>query len=58
MYCGNEIGNSFFGYYYKQSNNSFKKMEKRVCKNSSLEFSILGTGCWAFGGGEYWGDQN
>jgi aryl-alcohol dehydrogenase-like predicted oxidoreductase len=33
-------------------------MEKRVCKNSSLEFSILGTGCWAFGGGEYWGDQN
>ena len=33
-------------------------MEKRVCKNSSLEFSILGTGCCAFGGGEYWGDQN
>ena len=20
--------------------------------------SLLGTGCWAFGGGEYWGDQN
>ena len=33
-------------------------MNKRVCKNSGLELSALGTGCWAFGGGEYWGDQN
>jgi len=33
-------------------------MKKRVCKNSGLELSVLGTGCWAFGGGEYWGDQN
>jgi aryl-alcohol dehydrogenase-like predicted oxidoreductase len=33
-------------------------MEKRACKNSGLEFSVLGTGCWAFGGGEYWGPQN
>ena len=33
-------------------------MEKRVCKNSGLELSVLGTGCWAFGGGEYWGEQN
>jgi aryl-alcohol dehydrogenase-like predicted oxidoreductase len=33
-------------------------MEKRVCKNTGLELSIIGTGCWAFGGGEYWGDQN
>jgi myo-inositol catabolism protein IolS len=33
-------------------------MEKRICKNSGLELSVLGTGCWAFGGGEYWGDQN
>jgi aryl-alcohol dehydrogenase-like predicted oxidoreductase len=33
-------------------------MEKRVCKNSGLELSVIGTGCWAFGGGEYWGDQN
>ncbi|MCX6253983.1 MAG: aldo/keto reductase [Bacteroidia bacterium] len=33
-------------------------MEKRICKNSGLELSPLGTGCWAFGGGEYWGDQN
>jgi myo-inositol catabolism protein IolS len=33
-------------------------MEKRVCKNSDLELSVLGTGCWAFGGGDYWGDQD
>ena len=33
-------------------------MEKRVCKNSRTEMSVLGTGCWAFGGGEYWGEQN
>jgi myo-inositol catabolism protein IolS len=33
-------------------------MLKRICKNSGLELSVLGTGSWAFGGGEYWGDQN
>ena len=33
-------------------------MEKRVCENSGTEMSVLGTGCWAFGGGEYWGEQN
>ena len=33
-------------------------MEKRLCKNTGLELSVLGTGCWAFGGGEYWGYQN
>lgn len=33
-------------------------MEKRVCENSGHELSVLGTGCWAFGGGEYWGEQN
>jgi aryl-alcohol dehydrogenase-like predicted oxidoreductase len=33
-------------------------MEKRECKNSGLELSVLGTGCWAFGGGEYWGAQS
>jgi aryl-alcohol dehydrogenase-like predicted oxidoreductase len=33
-------------------------MEKRACKNSGLEFSVLGTGCWAFGGGTYWGEQD
>jgi aryl-alcohol dehydrogenase-like predicted oxidoreductase len=33
-------------------------MGKRICKNSGIKLSVLGTGCWAFGGGEYWGDQN
>jgi aryl-alcohol dehydrogenase-like predicted oxidoreductase len=33
-------------------------MEKRICKNSGLELSVIGTGCWAFGGGDYWGNQN
>lgn len=33
-------------------------MEKRKCINADIELSSLGTGCWAFGGGEYWGDQN
>ena len=33
-------------------------MEKRLCKNAGLELSVLGTGCWAFGGGEYWGHQD
>jgi len=33
-------------------------MEKRICRNSGLELSVLGTGCWAFGGGEYWGSQD
>ena len=33
-------------------------MEKRKCNTSAIELSVLGAGCWAFGGGEYWGDQN
>ena len=33
-------------------------MEKRICESVGLELSVLGTGCWAFGGGEYWGAQN
>src|SRR5680860_1533604 len=32
-------------------------MEKRKCKNTSMELSVLGTGCWSFGGGDYWGGQ-
>lgn len=35
-----------------------KKMDKRLCGNSGLELSIIGTGCWSFGGGEYWGEQS
>lgn len=33
-------------------------MKKRLCKNSGLELSILGAGCWTFGGGKYWGSQD
>ncbi|HTF17365.1 MAG TPA: aldo/keto reductase [Chryseolinea sp.] len=33
-------------------------MKKRLCKNSGLELSELGTGCWTFGGGDYWGEQD
>ena len=33
-------------------------MERRTCKNAEIELSVIGTGCWAFGGGEYWGTQD
>ncbi len=33
-------------------------MEKRLCKKTGLGLSVIGTGCWAFGGGEYWGAQD
>lgn len=33
-------------------------MEKKRCGNSDLYLSVLGTGCWAFGGGNYWGAQD
>lgn len=33
-------------------------MQKRKCKSANIELSVLGAGCWAFGGGDYWGDQN
>lgn len=33
-------------------------MLKRKCNNTDIEFSVMGTGCWAFGGGDYWGSQN
>ncbi len=32
--------------------------QMRNCGRSDLKLSIIGAGCWAFGGGEYWGDQN
>jgi len=32
-------------------------MERRRCGKSDLELSVLGIGCWSFGGGEYWGAQ-
>ena len=33
-------------------------MEKRICKNSGLELTELGLGCWSFGGGSYWGERD
>lgn len=33
-------------------------MERRTCKNAEIELSVIGTGCWSFGGGEYWGTQD
>jgi myo-inositol catabolism protein IolS len=33
-------------------------MEKRKLGNSGLSLSIMGLGCWAFGGGTYWGPQD
>lgn len=31
---------------------------RRKCGHSLLELSVLGLGCWAFGGGDYWGEQD
>lgn len=33
-------------------------MERRKSGNSNLELSVLGLGCWPFGGGKYWGGQD
>jgi aryl-alcohol dehydrogenase-like predicted oxidoreductase len=33
-------------------------VERRRCGRSRLELSVLGLGCWSFGGGEYWGPQS
>src|SRR4026207_2327843 len=30
-------------------------MEHGVCGHSGPTLSVLGLGCWSFGGGEYWG---
>jgi len=35
-----------------------KELELRNCGSSDLKLSVIGTGCWAFGGGEYWGRQD
>lgn len=32
-------------------------MEKRTCGDSGIEISPMGIGCWAYGGGDYWGPQ-
>lgn len=33
-------------------------MKKRRCGRFELELPALGVGCWAFGGGSYWGEQS
>lgn len=33
-------------------------MELRRCGDSKLSLSALGVGAWAFGGGDYWGEQD
>ncbi|MBI4979805.1 MAG: aldo/keto reductase [Spirochaetes bacterium] len=33
-------------------------METKTCGTSGLSLSALGLGCWAFGGGDYWGAQD
>jgi aryl-alcohol dehydrogenase-like predicted oxidoreductase len=33
-------------------------VEYRECGDSGLKLPVLGIGCWAFGGGDYWGPQN
>ncbi len=33
-------------------------MELRECGRSGLRLPVLGLGCWAFGGGEYWGERH
>ncbi|MCP4402555.1 MAG: aldo/keto reductase [bacterium] len=33
-------------------------MELRSCRTSGLQLSILGLGCWEFGGGAYWGESD
>ncbi|MCU6798314.1 aldo/keto reductase [Paenibacillus sp. WQ 127069] len=33
-------------------------MKKRVLGTSGIEVSVLGMGCWQYGGGTYWGEQS
>ena len=33
-------------------------MEQRECDTTGLTLSVLGFGCWAFGGGSYWGEDH
>jgi len=33
-------------------------METRTCGKTGLKLSVMGIGCWSFGGGAYWGAQD
>jgi myo-inositol catabolism protein IolS len=33
-------------------------LERRICKSTGLSLPVLGIGCWAYGGGDYWGGQD
>ena len=33
-------------------------LPRKQCGDSDLTLPVLGMGCWAFGGGEYWGDYS
>ena len=33
-------------------------MERRILGKSGIEVNPIGIGCWAYGGGEYWGEQS
>ncbi|MBN1864489.1 MAG: aldo/keto reductase, partial [Victivallales bacterium] len=33
-------------------------MEYRQAGKSGLDLSVIGAGCWSYGGGEYWGHQD
>ncbi len=33
-------------------------IRKRLCGKHNLALPILGMGCWAYGGGDYWGQQS
>ena len=33
-------------------------MKTRKCGKSDIQISVLGIGCWSYGGGDYWGPQS
>lgn len=33
-------------------------MERRPIADTGIEMSVLGIGCWSYGGGDYWGPQS